>query len=99
MQRQASQDIKCGLSAVFILEGENSTEVAAYYALSSLSIDAGDLTKLASQKLPAKRPIPCTLLGQFAVDTKWKNRGIGGWLLVHVLYEVLTHAKKLGRLH
>jgi len=96
LQRQASQDIKRGLSVVFILETKNNTEIAAYYALSSLSIDAGDLTKSASKKLPTKRPIPCTLLGQFAVDQKWKNQGIGGWLLVHVLYEVLIHAEKVG---
>jgi len=96
LQRQASQDVKRGLSAVFVLETKKETEIAAYYALSSLSVDAGNLTKSAAKKLPTKRPIPCTLLGQFAVDKKWKNQGIGGWLLVHVLYEVLTHAEKVG---
>ena len=96
LKRQASQDIKRGLSAVFVLEGASDTEIVAYYALSSLSIDAGDLTELAAKQLPTQRPIPCTLLGQFAVDKQWKNRGVGGWFLVHVLHEVLTHAKKVG---
>ena len=96
IKRQASQDIKRGLSAVFVLEAETDTEIAAYYALSSLSVDAGVLTKSVTKKLPNKRPIPCTLLGQFAVDEKWKKQGVGGWLLVHVFHEVLAHAEKIG---
>jgi GNAT superfamily N-acetyltransferase len=96
LRHRASQDLKRGLSAIFVLEGQTQSDIAGFYALSSLSIDAGDLTKLAAKRLPTQRPIPCTLLGQFAVDTQWQNKGVGGWLLVHILHEVLSHAEKIG---
>lgn len=96
LKRQASQDMKRGLAAVFVLEGENDSEVAGFYALSSLSIEAGDLTAFAAKGLPTLRSVPCTLLGQFAVHEKWKGQGIGAWLLGHVLHQVLVHAGEVG---
>jgi len=96
LQRQASQDMKRGLAAVFILEGESDTDIAGFYTLSSFSIDAGDLTELAAKGLPQERPVPCTLLGQFAVHEKWQGHGVGAWLLGYVLQEVMAHAEGVG---
>ncbi len=96
LQRHAGQDMKRGLAAVFILEGESEVDIAGFYALSSQSIEAGDLTELSVKGLPVERPIPCTLLGQFAVHEKWKGQGVGAWLLGHVLHEVTAHAEKVG---
>lgn len=96
LHQQANQDIKRGLAAVFILEGENDTNIAGFYALSSLGIDAGDLTELVAKGLPKKRPVPCTLLGQFAIHEKWQGHGVGAWLLGHILHEVVNHAAKVG---
>ena len=96
LQRHASQDMKRNLAAVFILEDESANDIAGFFTLSSLSIEAGDLTKLSAKGLPASRPIPCTLLGQFAIHEKWKGNGLGNWLLGHVLHSVTNQAEKVG---
>lgn len=96
LQRRASQDMKRNLAAVFILEGKNEGDIAGFYALSSLSIEAGDLTEFSAKGLPTTRPVPCTLLGQFAIHEKWQRQKVGAWLLGHILHEVVTHAKKVG---
>lgn len=96
LQKRANQDMKRSLAAVFNLEGEDETDIAGFYALSSLSIEAADLSEFSAKGLPAVRPIPCTLLGQFAVHVKWQGQGIGAWLLGYVLLEVLHHAEKVG---
>lgn len=96
LRQQVNQDVKRGLAAVFILEGENDADIAGFYALSSLSIDAGDLTELATKGLPSRRPVPCTFLGQFAIHEKWQGHGVGAWLLGHVLHEAVIHAGKVG---
>lgn len=96
LQSRASQDMKRNLAAVFILEGESVDDIAGFYALSSLSIEAGDLTELSAKGLPTARPVPCTLLGQFAIHEKWKGQGVGNWLLGHVLQNVTNHAKNVG---
>lgn len=96
IQKQASQDQKRNTAAIFVLEGKNGSDIEVFYSLSSLSIDAGDLTEVAAKGLPQKRPVPCTLLGQFAVHEKWRGQGVGGWLLGHILHEVLDHAERVG---
>ncbi len=96
LKQQASQDLKQSLSAVFVLEAPNQKDILAFYSLSALSINAGKLSTLEAKKLPNLRPIPCTLLGQFAVDSQWKSKGVGGWLFAHVLHEVLKHSEKVG---
>jgi len=95
LHQQSSQDMKRRLAAVFVLQGKQRADIAAFYALFALSIDAGDLTSFAAKNLPKMRPIPCTLLGQFAVDLKWKKQSIGGWMLVHVMQQVLSHSEKI----
>ncbi len=95
LHRHARQDMKRRLAAVFVLQNKIESEVMAFYALSQMSVDAGDLTKLTAKGLPQLRPVPCTLLGQFAVDRKFKGQGIGGWMLSHVFHEVVSHAKNI----
>jgi len=96
LKMQASQDMKRRLAAVFVLEDEKGTEIIGYYALSALSVDVGDLRENATKGLPTKRPLPCTLLGQFAIHETWKGQNIGAWLLGHVLHNVLANSQKVG---
>lgn len=95
LKEQVSQDIKRKTAVAFVLEGNSNTEIAGFYVLSSFSIHAGELPKVVAKKMPTKIPIPCTLLGQFAIDETLKNQGIGGWLLAHVLNEVLLASTKI----
>lgn len=95
LQTRSSQDVKRDMTVVFVLEGEHDTDIAGFYTLSSLSIDAGDLTEGAAKGLPKERPIGCTLLGQFGVHEKWQGQGVANWLLGYVLKDVLAASKRI----
>lgn len=96
LQTKASQDLKRWLAAVFILHARGSDDIIGYFALSGLSIDPGALPKDISKKLPPKRPVPCTLLAQFAVATKWQGKGVSRWMLSAVFDKVWTNAQTQG---
>jgi predicted N-acetyltransferase YhbS len=45
--------------------------------------------------LPAKMPLPATLLGRLAVDKAWQGRGIGAALLAYALRVAVTGAESI----
>lgn len=45
--------------------------------------------------LPAKMPLPTTLLGRLAVDTAWQGRGIGAALLAYALRVAVDGAESI----
>ena len=83
LQRQASQDLKRNLAAVFILTADG-TKVAGFYTLSAHSILAADLPPEMAKKLP-RFPLPFTLLGRMAVVQSLQGQGWGEFLLLHAL--------------
>lgn len=96
LHRQASQDHKRRLAAVFVLQEAGYDEIIGFYALSSISIDPGIWPSAIAKKLPSARPIPCTLLGQFAVAEVWQGKGISSWLFGAVLDRVWRQAQQVG---
>jgi GNAT superfamily N-acetyltransferase len=83
LQRQAGQDMKRNLAAVFVLTAD-SASVAGYYTLSAHSILAAELPPERSKKLP-HFPLPVTLLGRMAVAQSLHGLGLGEFLLLHAL--------------
>lgn len=83
IQRQAGQDLKRNLAAVFILAGDGET-VAGFYTLSAHSILAAELPPALAKKLP-RFPLPVTLLGRMAVTQSLHGQGLGELLLLHAL--------------
>lgn len=73
----------------------NELSVVGYYGLSLSSVHRGDAPRRVSQH-PASREIPCLLLGQLAVDVRWKGHGIGTGLLRDALIRALTVAEHVG---
>ncbi|MHB1273759.1 MAG: GNAT family N-acetyltransferase [Rhodanobacter sp.] len=69
--------------------------VVGYYGLSLSSVHRDDVPRQV-RKHPAPKDIPCLLLGQLAVDHRWKGRGIGGALLRDALIRALTIAGHAG---
>lgn len=96
LQKLASQDLKRRTAVTYILEGNKETEIAGYYTLSSFSIDPGKLTEKEKKILPKKRPVPCTLLGQFAIDNEHQGQGLAALMLVEIFYKVIEQSKKIG---
>lgn len=83
LERQAGQDQKRNLAAVFVLTPDGKT-VSGFYSLSAHSIQAADLPPDMARKLP-RFPLPVTLLGRMAVDQSLQGKGLGEFLLIHAL--------------
>ena len=80
----AGQDVRRRLAAVFVFVDAATGAIAAYYTLSALSVDPGSLPLEVARRLP-QRPVPCTLLGRLAVDTRYRGQGLGAAALAHAL--------------
>ena len=83
LHRQAFQDLKRNLAAVFVLTADSKT-VAGFYTLSAHSLLAAELPQTAGKKLP-RFPLPVTLLGRMAVAKSVQGNGWGQFLLLHAL--------------
>jgi GNAT superfamily N-acetyltransferase len=83
IQRQAFQDLKRNLAAVFVLTSDSRT-IAGFYTLSSHSIRAAELPEYMAKKLPGF-PLPVSLLGRMAVARFLQGQGWGEFLLLHAL--------------
>src|ERR1039458_9807038 len=93
LQRQASQDMKRKLAAVFVLTVD-SASVAGFYTLSAHSILAADLPEDQAKKLP-HFPLPVTLLGRMAVAQSLRGQGLGEFLLLHALDRALRGSRQI----
>lgn len=96
LQKQATQDKKRNLSAVYVLlEGQNST-VLGYYTLCSSSVLIDSIPSEISKKLPRYPLIPVTLLGRLAIDIKLQGQGLGELLLTDALLRAGRLSTELG---
>ena len=83
LQRQAGQDLKRKLAAVFVLTADGAN-VAGFYTLAAQSILAAELPQDLSRKLP-RFPLPVTLIGRMAVSLSLQGQGWGEFLLLNAL--------------
>lgn len=93
LQRQAGQDMKRKLAAVFVLTVD-SASVAGFYTLSAHSILAADLPEDQSKRLP-HFPLPVTFLGRMAVAQSLHGQGLGEFLLLHALERALLGSRQV----
>ena len=85
LHKQASQDIKRKLAAVFIFPNEDLS-VKGYYSLSNSSIPLELAPEDVRKKIPRSyHNLPVTLLGRLAVDRNFKGMGYGELLLLDAL--------------
>jgi len=87
IRKQAKQDMKRYLSAVFVMiENNENKEVLGYYTLSNNSIDYAIVPDDIKKKMPPSyTSLPVTLLGRLAVSECNQGKGIGQNLLVDAL--------------
>lgn len=95
LRRYATQDIKRGVSRVFVATplGQDSV-VAGYYTLSAASIAATMLPEPWRKKLP-RYPIPAALLGRLAVSRQTQGQGLGAILLADACKRVVAASETL----
>jgi len=86
--RYASQDIRRGLTRVFVATPEQAPQrLAGFFSLSAGSVSAAALPDAMRRKLP-HYPVPVALLGRLAVDEGFQGQGLGAVLLADACLKV-----------
>ncbi len=96
LQIQASQDMKKKVAVTHVLTLENSVQVLGYYTLSSIGIVPGELPIEVARKLPRYPTLPGVLLGRLARDENFKKAGIGSYLLIDAIKQILNVSNTIG---
>lgn len=94
LQRQASQDMRRHVAAVFVMVGEDRPQtILGYYTLASYAIETGGLPDETAKKLPRYPTTPATLIGRLAraVDCP----GMGSLLLADALGRILANTREI----
>ncbi len=89
IQKQASQDLKKRITAVFVLVDFPRTEVIAYYTLSAYIVEITELDNSLAKGLPRYPLLPATLLGRLAVDCNYRGQHLGELMLIDALKKAL----------
>lgn len=87
IHERASQDVKRGVGAVYVLPGPDVAEgqrrsIVGFYTLSASAIPLTEIPPDLAKKLPRYPVVPAFLIGRLAIDKAFKRQGYGG-LLVH----------------
>jgi len=96
LKRQASQDVKRRVAAVFVLVGDKPETIAGFYTLSAHAMAFGALPAAVAAKLPRYPEIPTLLLGRLARDLGFRGQGIGELLLFDALKRALGSSRTVG---
>lgn len=84
LQRQAGQDVRKRVAAVFVATADGRT-VAGSYSLSQFSVELAQLPKEMARRLPRYPLVPATPVGRLAVSTAFQGQGLGAFLLMDAL--------------
>ena len=95
IKQYASQHQKSGTSKTYVAIDDDTQQVRGFYCLSSTSIGFDGVDAVLTQRLP-RYPLPCVVIGRFAVDQTAQGRGIGKVLLAHALKQVSKVAQIIG---
>lgn len=88
IRRYASQDVRRGVSRVFVATAEqNAGRLAGFFSLSAGSVQATALPDNLRKRLP-RYPVPVAMLGRLAVDLDFQGHGLGSMLLADACRKV-----------
>ena len=94
LKKQARQDVKKRVAAVFVLTPDGRT-IGGYYTLSQFSVDLGVLPQETAKRLPKYPIVPVTLIGRLAISTMFRGQGFGEVLLMDALHRSLLLSKQI----
>ena len=86
LKQQASQDARRNVAVPFVLVTADR-RIAGYYTLSATALKGDDLPPHLVKKLrlPRYPKLPATLVGRLAVDSAYRGRRLGEFLLLHAM--------------
>jgi predicted N-acetyltransferase YhbS len=93
-RRHAWRNQQGGLSRTSVVCDSVAGAVAGYVALSAAQIERAHLPRSAQRNRPD--PIPVILLGQLAVDRRYKGKGVAKSLLLFALTTAVRLSKEIG---
>ena len=93
LKTRALSNQEKGFTAVLVVH--EAGRVVAYYGLAPTAVVPSTLPRSIRTGQPPD-PVPCLLLGQFAVDTRWAGQGIGSGLLKHAFERCVAAAALIG---
>lgn len=94
LQRQASQDMRRHVAAVFVIVGEDQPQtILGYYTLASYAVETSGLPDETARKLPRYPTTPATLIGRLARSVD--HPGMGCLLLVDALGRILANIQQV----
>jgi len=94
LRQYASQDVRSGVSAVFVLTPGDGI-VAGYYTLSATAVHLAAIPQSDARKLPRYDLVPATLLGRLAVSEERRGQKLGTVLLLDALKRARSAAKEV----
>jgi GNAT superfamily N-acetyltransferase len=96
LREQASQDVRRGLAAVFVIAPkDNPHAIAAYYTLSSRELKLKQLPPELVKKAGRYEYVGVTLLGRLAVAETYKGTGLGALTLLNALDRSLAASREV----
>ena len=94
LHQQAAQDVSKHATVCYILADEDDpSRVIGYYTLSNFSIQLSNIPAELSKQIPKYPEVPATLLGRLAVDTEYRGKGLGEFLLLDALRRALEYSE------
>ena len=84
-------EAKGGARTYVVCDGDR---VIGFYSLAASSVERQRVSSRVGRSMP--EPIPVILLGQLAVDTRYRGRGLGADLLVDAARRALAAADVIG---
>lgn len=94
LQRQASQDMRRHVAAVFVMVSKDQPQrILGYYSLASYAVETSGLPDETAKKLPRYPTTPATLIGRLAraID----QPGLGSLLLADALGRILENTREV----
>jgi hypothetical protein len=94
LQRQASQDMRRHVAAVFVVVREDQPQaILGYYTLASYAVETSGLPHETAKKLPRYPTTPATLIGRLARSVD--HPGLGSLLLADALGRILANTREV----
>lgn len=93
LQKQSSQIQKRNEAIIHV--AHDGSLIAGFYSLSTFSLLLAD-DPVQFKKQSPHMPIPCMLIGRFAVDVNYQGKGLGTDLLIDALKKIKQVSKTVG---
>lgn len=93
LRSKALSNQQKGFTAVMVVHEEG--RVVGYYGIAPTAVVPTVLPRAIRTGQPPD-PVPCLLLGQLAIDERWRGQGIGLGLLKHALERCVSAARLIG---